>query len=216
MKYFHYIVLFLIFKKIKSFSINNILDNSYNYRNEICSDNGIPTYNSSTNEVTCEFNEKYVNESRKKKLKYINGHLIQCSYERKSRVMVIFLALCIPFGFDFLYLERYIIFSIVFTVIAIMFVSNIIIFILNIKINIKNKETKIQKRFNKMSNHYKDDNINKNNRYIKCLGLAAKLLAMNRLIYMAVDLTLHLVGKIPDVNKVQTENDFKYLFSFHD
>ena len=150
MKYLNYIVLFLIFKKIKSFSINNILDNAYNYRNEICSYNGIPTYNSNTNEVLCECNEKYANEPRKNKVKYINGHLIQCSYERKSRVMVIFLALCIPFGFDFLYLERYIIFSIVFTIITIMFVSNIIIFILNYKININNKETKIQKKFNKM------------------------------------------------------------------
>ena len=129
MKNFIYIVLFLVYKRIKPFSINNILDNAYIYRNEICSYNGIPIYNSSTNEVVCECNEKYANEQRKNKLKYINGHLIQCSYERKSRVVAIFLALCIPFGFDFLYLERYIIFSIVFTVIIIMLVSNIIIFI---------------------------------------------------------------------------------------
>jgi len=216
MKNLIYIVLFLIFEKIKAFSINNILDNAYNYRNELCSYNGVPTYNSSTNEVTCECKEKYANEPRKNKLKYINGHLIQCSYERKSRVMAIFLALCIPFGFDFLYLERYIIFSIVFTVITIMFMSNIAIFILTYKINIKKKETIIQKKYNKMTNRDKDDYINEDNKCIKCLGLVAKLLAMNHLIYMTIDLTLHLIGKIPDVNDVQTENDFKYLFSYHD
>ena len=216
MNYLIYIVLFLIFKKIIPFSINNLLDNPYNYRNELCSYNGISTYNSSTNEVTCECDEKYTNEPRKNKLKYINGHLIQCSYERKSRVVVIFLALCIPFGFDFLYLERYIIFSIVFTVITIMFVSNIAIFILNYKINIKKTDTKIQRRFNKMSNRDQNENINEDNKCIKCLGSIAKLLAMNHLIYMTIDLTLHLIGKIPDVNKVQTENDFIYLFPYHD
>ena len=216
MNYLIYIVLFLIFKKIIPFSINNLLDNPYNYRNELCSYNGIPTYNSSTNEVTCECDEKYTNEPRKNKLKYINGHLIQCSYERKSRVVVIFLALCIPFGFDFLYLERYIIFSIVFTVITIMFVSNIAIFILNYKINIKKVDTKIQRRFNKMSKRDQNENINEENKCIKCLGLVAKLLAMNHLIYMTIDLTFHLIGKIPDVNKVQTENDFIYLFPYHD
>ena len=215
MKYLVYIF-FLVFKQIKSFSINNILDNAYNYRNELCSYNGKPTYNSSINEVTCECNEQYANEPRKNKLKYINGHLIQCSYERKSRVVVIFLALCIPFGFDFLYLERYIIFSIVFTVITIMFVSNIAIFILNYKINIKKTDTKIQRRFNKMSNRDQNENINEDNKCIKCLGSIAKLLAMNHLIYMTIDLTFHLIGKIPDVNKVQTENDFIYLFPYHD
>ena len=193
MNYLIYIVLFLIFKKIIPFSINNLLDNPYNYRNELCSYNGIPTYNPSTNEVTCECDEKYTNEPRKNKLKYINGHLIQCSYERKSRVVVIFLALCIPFGFDFLYLERYIIFSIVFTVITIMFVSNIAIFILNYKINIKKTDTKIQRRFNKMSNRDQNENINEDNKCIKCLGSIAKLLAMNHLIYMTIDLTLHLL-----------------------
>jgi hypothetical protein len=206
----------MIFKIIKPFSINNILDNPYNYRNEICSYNGIPTYNSTTNEVICECNEKYTNEPRKNKLQYINGHLIQCSYERKSRVFVFFLALCVPFGFDFLYLERYLIFSIFFTVIIIMFFANIAIFILNFKINIKKTDTKIQKRFNKMTNCDQNDHINEDNKSIKCLGLVAKLLAINHIIYMSIDLTLHVLGKIPDANHVQTENDFKYLFSHHD
>ena len=97
-----------------------------------------------------------------------------------------------------------------------MFVSNIAIFILNYKINIKNKETKIQKRFDKMTNRDRNGIINEDNKCIKCLGLVAKLLAMNHLIYMTIDLTLHLIGKIPDVNKVQTENDFIYLFPYHD
>jgi len=216
MKYLIYIILLLNFKKIKSFSINSILDDAYNYRNELCSFNGIPTYNPSTNEVICNCYEKYANEPRKNKLKYINGHLIQCSYERKSRVFVIFLALCLPFGFDFLYLERYTIFSIFFIVLVIMLMSNIVIFILNYNINRKKTDTKMQRRFNKMFNRDRKEIIHEDNKCIKCLGLVAKLLAINHLIYMIVDISLHLLGKIPDANKVQTENDFKYLFSFHD
>jgi len=216
MKILFYMVLFMIFKIIKPFAINNILDNPYNYRNELCSYNGIPTYNSSTNEVICECNEKYANEPRKNKFQYINGHLIQCSYERKSRVFVIFLALCAPFGFDFLYLERYLLFSIFFAVIMIMFFANIAIFILNFKINIKKTDTKIQKKFNQMTNHQRNDRINEDNKSIKCLGIVAKLLAINHLIYMSIDLSLHVLGKIPDANHVQTENDFKYLFSYHE
>ena len=216
MKILFYMVLFMIFKIIKPFSINNILDNPYNYRNELCSFNGIPTYNSSTNEVICECNEKYVNEPRKNKFEYINGHLIQCSYERKSRVFAIFLALCAPFGFDFLYLGRYLIFSIFFTITMIMSFAHIVIFILNFKIQIKKTHTKIQKKFNQMTNRDRNDRINEDNKSIKYLGLVAKLLAINHLIYMSIDLILHVLGKIPDANHVQTENDFKYLFSYHE
>ena len=33
---------------------------------------------------------------------------------------------------------------------------------------------------------------------------------------MIIDITLHLIGRITDGNKVETENDFGYLFSLPD
>ena len=142
--------------------------------------------------------------------------MIHCSYERKSRFIAIFLALCLPFGFDFLYLNRYIIFVIVFIVTIIMIACNIILFILNYKINLKTKETIIQSKLNKMTNKVRDPKINEDNKGIKLLNIFTKLITFNHLIYMTVDLILHIIGKIPDANNVDTESDFKYLFESPD
>ena len=102
MKYF-FLILLLFFKssKILLLPADEFLHNSNKYSNELYSYNGIPKYNSTTNEVICDCKEKYADEPRKDKIKFINGHIIHCSYERKSRFTTIFLALCLPFGFDF-------------------------------------------------------------------------------------------------------------------
>ena len=214
--FFPILILFLKLRKIILLPANEFLENANKYSNELCSYNGVPKYNSTLNEVDCECKEKYADEPRKDKIKYINGHMIHCSYERKSRFTAIFLALCLPFGFDFLYLNRYIIFVIVFIVTIIMIACNIILFILNYKINLKTKETIIQSKLNKMTNKVRDPKINEDNKGIKLLNIFTKLITFNHLIYMTVDLILHIIGKIPDANNVDTESDFKYLFESPD
>ena len=93
---------------------------------------------------------------------------------------------------------------------------NIILFILNYKINLKTKETIIQSRLNKLTNKVRDPKINEDNKGIKILNIFTKIITFNHLIYMTVDIILHIIGKIPDVNNVDTENDFVYLFESPD
>ena len=214
MKFIINLFLLLQLKLIKNFFIDDYLNNTYNYRNELCSYNGKPTYNKTTNEVTCECDIQYVDEPDKKKQKYINGHLIKCSYKRKSRFLVVFLALCIPLGFEFLYLERYIIFSIIFILSIIVIGINSVVFFLNYQINMKSKETAIQNKMNKMLNKKENNiiNINKDNVCIKRLNIIAKIIAINHILYMILDLFGHGLGYITDYYHIKTENDFGYIF----
>ena len=66
MKFIVNICLLLQLKIIKSFSIDEYLNDSYNYGKELCSYNGKPIYNKTTNEVTCECNIQYTDEPDKK------------------------------------------------------------------------------------------------------------------------------------------------------
>ena len=211
-----FLLLFFELKLRVAFSIKEHLNNTYNYRNELCSYNGIPTYNHKTNEVTCECKEKYTNEPKEEKRKYINGHLVQCSYEKKSRLTVLFYALCIPFGTEFLYLQRYKVFAIVFCL-SIGFISlNSYVFFLNYKINMRSKETKIQNKINNLYHKEENQNLNKNNKCIKILNIIAKITAYTHILYMFFDILAHGLGYITDVNHVETENDLGYLFNFAD
>ena len=218
MKIFFSILIFLSFQsgKVNLFSVDDIYDNMNLYIKEICSHNGIPKFNATSNKVICECGEKYTNEPRKDKIKRINGHIVQCSYEKKSRFYALFLSLCISFGFDFLYLERYIIFSIIFILSSSILILNIVAFIINYNINFKTKETKIKNRVIKIVNKKKIITVNDDNENIKILNLISKVLLINHLIYMTIDVVFHLIGKITDGNKVETENDLGYIFSLPD
>ena len=218
MKFFFKIFLYLIIqlKRIKGFWTREFLNNPYNYRNELCSYNGIPKYNSTTNEVICLCNSKYVNEPEVKKRKYINGHLVQCSYEKKSRFNVLFLALCIPLGTEYLYLRRFIVFSIIFILSLIVLSLNIYVFYLNYQINMKSKETKIQIKINNLLHKEIKPELNENNKCIKRLYIIAKITAFNHILFIFLDVLAHGLGYITDVNHVPTENDLQYLFMFAD
>ena len=127
---------------------NNITDNTTNtttdnttelpkdsevsqLRNEICSYNGIPNYvkfENGTEQVTCECDSSYHNDPDKKE--YIRGQIVQCSYIKKQKIVVFFLALAVPFGFDYLYLGYYIYF-IIFCVFGIFCIVNHVIWFCN-------------------------------------------------------------------------------------
>ena len=92
MKIVFSILIFLSFQseKVNLFSISEIFDNVNLYSKELCSHNGIPKYNATSNKVICKCGEKYTNEPRKDKIKYINSHIVQCSYEKKVDFMLFF------------------------------------------------------------------------------------------------------------------------------
>ena len=216
MKFLLLFVLLFRIKKIYSFSGKEILENVNLYINELCSYNGIPTINTTTNEVVCECKERYTNEPRKNKIKYINGHMIQCSYERKSRFYTVFLALCIPFGFDFLYIKRYLAFSISLFMSSITIVLVCKLFILSYRINLKTNETRIQIRLNKMTNKVHEKNNLEDNKSYEILVILCKFFSISHILYIIVVLVLHLSGKITDGNNIETENDLTYLFTSPD
>ena len=138
--------------------------------------------------------------------------MIQCSYERKSKFYTIFLSLCIPFGFNFLYLERYVGFSISFIMSLITLSLNIIVFIINYRINIGSKETKIQIRFNKMVNKVKDQKKNDDQKSFNILKLFSKIFLFLHVCFMIIILILLLTIRFPDGNNVDIEDDLGYLF----
>ena len=213
--YFILILFFLKLKTILSFSTKDLMKNPMLYINELCSFHGIPYYNSTSNIVTCKCRDKYTDEPRKDKIKYINGHIIHCSYERKSRFYTIFLSICIPIGLDFFYLKRYIAFFFSFFISLSVFTSNIIVFYINYKINLRSKETIFQKKINKLTNNAK--NIEQiDDKYNKCRKIFVyinKFFLYNHILYMTIVFLLHYFGIVTDSEGLKTENDLGYIFS---
>jgi len=125
---FIFIEIKLTIQKIDYFEYANT------YQNELCSYNGVPTYDSKTNQVLCECDEKHVNEPRVTHRKYINGHLVQCSYEKKKRFYAFFLAAIFPIGLDFVYLGHTYLFLLSLALFIIVIACNIIQLILDYKI----------------------------------------------------------------------------------
>jgi len=198
---------------IKTISANEFLQDISLYYNEICSHNGSPKLDKDTNEVICTCDEKYTNEPREKYKKYINGKLIQCSYEKKRRFLSFFLAGICPLGLDYFYLGHYYIFIIIFIIAIIIFILNIISFILNYKINKKNEEIKRQQKLKKANKKFIISNITEiNDKCVNSFSKATNVLTVLLLIYWIVNFIMQGIGHISDVNNVPTENDMGYLF----
>ena len=209
------LIIYLIkIEPYSSFNVKEILDNPNNYRNLLCSGNGEPYYNAISNEVICSCKEGYTNEPNNKKKKYLNNHLIQCSYRRKSRFTVLFYSLCLPFGFDFLYLGRYKIVAVVFCIILLVITLNIVLFFINYKMNMKNQENKNQNKLGKMRNYdgKTENKEDKKYRIIKILNIVGSIGLLSQILYMIIVVILHLTGTISDNYDVKTENDLHYLF----
>ena len=145
--------------------------------------------------------------------KYINGKLIQCSYEKKRRFLSFFLAGICPLGLDYFYLGHYYIFIIIFIIAIIIFILNIISFILNYKINKKNEEIKRQQKLKKANKKFIISNITEiNDKCVNSFSKATNVLTVLLLIYWIVNFIMQGIGHISDVNNVPTENDMGYLF----
>ena len=86
MKYLFKLFLYLCLtiKLIYSNIYNEYFGDPLIYLHEVCSYNGQLMYNGRTRKIACICKEKYTNEPREKYKKYINGNLVQCSYERKK------------------------------------------------------------------------------------------------------------------------------------
>ena len=194
------------------FSASEFLNNSYNYRHILCSGNGEPNYNSTTNKVTCACKEGYVNEPNEKNKNYLNGHFVQCSYKQKSRFTAIFFTLCLPLGIDFYYLGRIYLFIVYLILVIIVLSLNISSFYLNFEVR-KNSEKKTKIRNHKIMNDNKDKNVDKKEKILRIIN---KFFIFFNCCYVISILGLfifHLTGYFTDSNNIPTVNDLNYLFA---
>ena len=215
MAYFLKLLIFsnLNFALIKAMIGNDFLKDTQSIINEICSHNGIPKIDEETKQIICTCEEKYANEPREKYKKYINGHFIQCSYEKKRRFLTFFLAAICPLGLDYFYLGHYSIFSIVFTLCILIIAFNIISFVLNYKINKKNEEIKRQNKLKKANKKFNFQIIAEIND--KCVNIFTKVtnvLTFLLIIFWFYNFIIQGLGKNLDINDIPTENDMGYTF----
>ena len=177
------------------------------YQNELCSYNGIPTYDSKTNQVICDCDEKHVNEPRITHRKYIEGHLVQCSYEKKKRFYAFFLAAIFPIGLDFIYLGHVYLFLLSLALFIIVIACNIIQLILDYRQN-SQMEEKANQQDSKVKHKFMIRNTEINFKRINIFGINIIFI-----IYYASHIIIQALGYIKDSNNIETENDMGYLFS---
>ena len=189
------------------------LEDTPSYINEICSHNGIPKIDKETKEIICTCEEKYANEPREKYKKYINGHFIQCSYEKKRRFLTFFLAAICPLGLDYFYLGHYLLFSIIFILSIIIVAFNIVSFVLNYKINKKNEEIKRQNKLKKANKKFNFQIITEiNDRCVNIFTKVTNVLTLFLIIFWIYNFIIQGLGRNLDINDVPTENDMGYIF----
>jgi hypothetical protein len=198
---FIFIEIKLTIEKIDYFEYANT------YQNELCSYNGIPSYDSKTNQVICECDEKHVNEPRVSERRYINGHLVQCSYEKKKRFYAFFLAAIFPIGLDFVYLGHVHLFLLSLALFIIVIACNIIQLILDYKQN-SQMEEKANQQNSKVKHKFMIRNTEINFKRINIFGINIIFI-----IYYVSHIIIQGFGYIKDSNSIETENDMGYLFS---
>ena len=201
------------FRATISLPADDFLNDITLYINELCSHNGIPILDKENNSVTCQCEDKYTDEPRENLKKYINGHFIHCSYERKRRFLTFFLAALCPMGLDYFYLEHYGFFALFFF----LFILNIAIIIisigLNYKLEKKEEEEKRKKKDKKENFKIELKNITKINKgCVRFINIISKVLLGFLIIFWIFNTIFQGLGFIPDKNKVFTENDMGYLF----
>ncbi len=198
------------------------VENPLLYKNEICSYNGEPKVNSDES-IECECYSSFVDEPREDHKKYIGNQLIHCSYQRKKRFTTFFYACIIPMGLDYLYLEQYYYFALIFFSCLLMIVSQIVCSYLSYKLKEMYEESKY--KYNERSDNFNRSNSmaynskkkkDKKEQLKKCLDvykIINKILFFIIIAYWILDIIVQSLGIIKDRNGVETENDMDSLFS---
>ena len=216
---YYFFIIFISLNTIKKISCVeiNILDPAL-YKNEICSYNGDAEIDNST--VTCTCYDSYVDEPRKKLIKYINGQKVQCSYHKKKRFTAFFWAAILPLGFDYYYLGHYGYFALVFICVILICASQLVCFLLSYRLNEWYEESKYKfnsrkntRIFGFIQNNKKPDSKEKIRKCVEVYKIINKILGVLILFYWITDICLQAKGIIKDKNGVETENDMNALFS---
>ena len=215
-KIFLIFIIILTFIKNAFSSLENITNIKY-YMNQICSYNGVPNIIDTNNTVICSCEDKYANEPRESKKKYIHNQFIQCTYRKKKRFTAFFLAAITPFGLDFSYLGYFIYFIIIAVINFTIIVFNFISIVLNYQLEKKNEEAKRKLKLKKNTNKFDIRNLAElNDRCVKNFNLTSKILIIFLLLFWISNAFIQGMGFLNDINGVPTENDMGYLFQTPD
>ena len=222
--YIYYFIFLYSFSKIHS-EIN--LDDIKYHQYEICSYNGEPTIESDSS-VTCKCSTGYATDESTTKT--ISGQKVLCSYHKKKRYVAFFLALFVPFGFDYLYLGRYWIFIIVLIPIVVILTNAAICFIYinnfkseptilsasgngsNMKHNVRSDSQKGSDKMqstNHVSLKEESDNDCKCCQFYQMITFA---LIGAFILYWIMNSIFMGMGKVRDSKDIQTEDDLSYVF----
>lgn len=166
------------------------------FKYEICSYNGEPhEYIDESNNIMiyCKCKKEYANMTNLKKK--INGIDIQCSYEKKRRLIVLFFAFFFPIGIEYLYLEIYPVFFVLFVLVTIMILGNCIIF----------AKAEIDR------NKAQDDQYKNKKNYV---AIIFYVLFFVGLFVYTINIILLGTGVIKDKNGIETLNDIKEIFEY--
>jgi len=216
------LLVFILFNKTMQEQViidKEYIENPILYKNEICSYNGSPKV-VSNDTIQCTCYSSFTDEPRENYRKFIGNQLVQCSYKRKKRFTTFFLAGLIPMGFDYLYLELYGYFCIVFISFLLMVISQIVCFILSYKLKEMYEDSKY--KYSDKNDNFGRNNIglkkksDKKDKFKKCLGInevVNKIVGILFIIYWIVDTVLQARGMIKDRYGVETEDDMDSLFS---
>ena len=221
---FNFLQVFILFTKTKQeprIIDKDYIENPILYKNIICSYNGSPKV-VSNDTVECTCYSSYTDEPREDYKKYIGNQMVHCSYKKKKRFTTFFLAGLMPMGLDYLYLEYYGYFFLVFLSFLLYIISQIVCFILSYKVKeiyeeSKNKYTdKSDDTFGRNLGFKSNKKMDKKEKLKKCLdiyGVINKIVGILFIIYWLVDTSLQARGIIKDRYGVETENDMNILFS---
>ena len=220
---FNFLQVFILFTKTKQepgIIDKDYIENPILYKNILCSYNGSPKV-VSNDTVECTCYSSYTDEPREDYKKYIGNQMVHCSYKKKKRFTTFFLAGLMPLGLDYLYLEHYGYFFIVFLSFLLYIISQIVCFILSYKVKemyeeSKNKYTDKSDTFGRNLGFKSNKKMDKKEKLQKCLDIYVvinKIVGILFIIYWLVDTSLQARGIIKDRYGVETENDMNILFS---
>lgn len=175
-------ILGVILQGYRSFQIQE-LSSPHLFIDEICSYNGVKNETaSSANNITCNCAEEYDTLDSNR---YINKVKVQCNYFKKRQFLAVFLSIFIPFGFNYLYLEKYLLFVLIFCLCCTAIVGNCIRFTIS-----------------SHKNYFK----NKINLLFSILGVAAIVIWILNIILMCLGIVL-------DGNSKEMFRDLYFLFN---
>lgn len=155
------------------------------FEDEICSYNGMANTYSNSSYINCTCQDEFHNDPNLQRL--INGVPVQCSYERKRRFIALFLSIFLPFGIDYLYLGRYLIFIIILFMCCLTLFGNCVRFAVS---------------------PHKDYFKNKYNLFFI-------ILAIVMLFWWILNIALIWTGVIKDGNGIDTVNDLYFLININ-